>query len=367
MLRRTALLVGGTGPTGPAIARGLEDLGFEVVLLHRGNHEIPEVARLEHLHGDVFSEDGIRAALGGRNFDVAIVTYGRLRSVAEVLKDRVGHLLSVGGVPVYHGYFDPAVRIPPGLPVPTREDDELAREGEDGKSYRIARTEQLLFAAHPDATHFRYPFVYGPRQLAPREWCVVRRILDVRPFIILPDGGLTLVSFGYVENLAHAVMCAINRPDAAKGEVFNVADSETLTIRQVVELVTAELGYDWELLSLPAEFAVPARPLMMNQLTTHRVVDTAKLRDRLGYRDVVAARDAVQQTARWLVDNRPEPGGYEEFALQDPFDYQAEDRLAQWWRKSVCNPPDLGYAEAPGYGKAYAGPGTLIPRADTRI
>src|SRR5690606_29809103 len=150
---------------------------------------------------------------------------------------------------------------PPGLPVPTREDAELATEHEDGKSYRVARTEQLLFEAQPEATHFRYPYVYGPRQLAPREWCIVRRILDQRPFLILPDDGLSLITFGYVENLAHALLLAVDQPTVAKGEIFNCGDDERLTIRQVAELVTDELDHDWELVSMPAHLAVPARPL----------------------------------------------------------------------------------------------------------
>jgi nucleoside-diphosphate-sugar epimerase len=257
--------------------------------------------------------------------------------------------------------------MPPGLPVPTREDDDLATEADDGKSYRIGRTEQMLFERHPTATHFRYPYVYGPRQLAPREWCVVRRILDDRPFLILPDDGLSLIPFGYTENLAHALLLAIDYPDASMGEIFNCGDDEKLTIRQVAEVITDELGHEWELLSMPAHLAIPARPLMMNYRTTHRVMDTSKLRDRLGYRDVVPARVAVRGAARWLVENPPARGGYEESALQDPFDYAAEDRLAAWWRTAIAEPPDLGYDELPGYGKSYAGPGTRNVRADTRI
>jgi nucleoside-diphosphate-sugar epimerase len=364
---QSALLIGGTGPTGPPIARGLEERGFDVTVLHSGNHEVPEVAHFRHLHGDVFSEDGLRAVLGDETFDVAIASYGRLRSIADVLTGQTGRLMSIGGVPVYRGFFDPAIHRPPGLPVPTREDADLATEAEDGKSYRIGRTEQMLFEKHPTATHFRYPYVYGPRQLAPREWCVVRRILDRRPFLILPDDGLSLLPFGYVENLAHALLLAVDQPAASMGEIFNCGDDEKLTIRQVAEIITDELDHDWELLSMPARFAVPARPLMMNYRTTHRVMDTTKLRTLLGYRDVVPAREAVRVTTRWLVANPPELGGYEETALQDPFDYDAEDTLAAWWRAAVADPPDLGYDELPGYGKSYAGPGTRNVRADTRI
>jgi nucleoside-diphosphate-sugar epimerase len=366
-MTRSALLIGGTGPTGPAIAAGLETRGFDVTILHSGRHEVPEVARFRHLHGDVFSEPGLRDVLLRGTFDVAFASYGRLRTIAEVLRDRVGHLISIGGAPVYRGFFDPAVHAPPGLPVPTREDAELATEDDDGKSYRIGRTERLLFEAHPAATHFRYPYVYGPRQLAPREWCIVRRILDGRPLIILPDDGLSLIPFGYVDNLAHALLLAVDQPEAAKGQVFNCGDDERLTIRQVTEIVADELGHDWEILSMPARLALPARPLMMSSRGTHRVLDTSKLREQLGYRDVVPARRAVRLAARWLVENRPAPGGQEETALQDPFDYRAEDRLASWWQSAIADPPDLGYDELPGYGKSYAGPGTRNVRAKTRI
>jgi nucleoside-diphosphate-sugar epimerase len=363
----SALVIGGTGPTGPPVALGLEARGYDVTILHSGKHEVSEVAGLTHLHGDVFNEDGLRQVLGDRTFDVVVASYGRLRSIADVLRGRAGHFLSIGGAPVYRGFFDPAIHVPPGLPIPTGEDADLATEADDGKSYRIGRTEQLLFEAQPKATHFRYPYVYGPRQLAPREWCVVRRILDHRPFIILPDDGLSLIPFGYVENLAHALLLAVDRPDASMGQIFNCGDDEKLTIRQVAEIIADELHHDWELLSMPADLAVPARPLMMNYRTTHRVLDTSKLRTLLGYRDVVHARQAVRLATRWLVENRPEPGGYEESALQDPFDYAAEDRLASWWRTAIADPPDLGYVELPGYGKSYAGPGTRNVRASTRI
>jgi nucleoside-diphosphate-sugar epimerase len=366
-MSRTALLVGGTGPTGPPIATGLEARGYDVTICHSGAHEVAEVAHLRHLHGDVFSEEGVRQVLGAGSYDVVVAAYGRLRAVAEVLEGRAGHFVSIGGAPVYKGFFDPAVHTPPGLPVPTGEDAELATESDDGKSYRIGRTEELLFELQPDATHFRYPYVYGPRQLAPREWCVVRRILDGRRFIILPDDGLSLIPFGYVENLARALLLAVDQPRAAKGQIFNCGDDEKLTIRQVVEIITDSLGHGWELLSMPAALAVPARPLMMNYRTTHRVLDTSKLRTVLGYRDAVPAREAVRLTAAWLVEHPPTPGGYEETALQDPFDYEAEDVLAAWWRAAVAHPPDLGYDDPPGYGKSYAGPGTRRVRADTRI
>ena len=48
-----ALVVGGTGPTGPFIVNGLRDRGYGVTIFHRGTHEIPEIPdEVEHIHGD---------------------------------------------------------------------------------------------------------------------------------------------------------------------------------------------------------------------------------------------------------------------------------------------------------------------------
>ena len=133
---------------------------------------------------------------------------------------------------------------------------------------------------------------------------MVKRILDDRPFFILPDDGLSIIPYGYTDNLAHAMLLAVDRPEASMGEIFNCGDDEKLTIRQVVEIITDELGHDWELLSVPGDLALPARPLMQNYRTTHRYIDTTKLRDRLGYRDVVPARSG-RPPCRQLAGGQP--------------------------------------------------------------
>ncbi|MGI9601428.1 MAG: NAD-dependent epimerase/dehydratase family protein [Acidimicrobiales bacterium] len=369
MSRPAALLVGGTGPTGPHIAAGLEARGHTVTVLHTGGHEIDDVAHLEHLHADVKSGAAVAEAIGDRTFDVAVVTYGRLREIAEVLVGRVGQFLSVGGAPAYRGFFDAGRWDPAGMPVPTGEHAPKSDEGDDGKSYRVRRTEEAVFEHHPAATHFRYPFVYGPRQPVPRDWYFVRRMLDGRDRIVVPDGGLTLMSSGYVENLAHGLVLAVGN-DRAAGEVFNLADREVLTLSQAGACCAAELGVEVVFESIPWALAPCTRPLVGQDRTTHRVLDVAKAVERLGYTDVVPAREAVARTARWLVDHRPEPGGFEERILEDPFDYEAEDHLLAWWDQAVASFADPYTARdeaSPGYGLHYGGPGASYQRPDTRI
>jgi len=310
------------------------------------------------VHTNPFDEAALREALGARTFDVCVATYGRLRVTAKVMAGRCGRFVSVGGAPAYSGYMNADAWTPAGMPVPTREDARtVPGESEDAKGFRIRRTEEAVLAIHPTAAHFRYPYVYGKYQLLPREWLVVRRILDRRPFIVVPDDGLTLCHYGYAQNLAHALLLAIDKPEASAGEIYNCGDEEILTLRQVIELVTAACGAQLELVSMPWELAVCARPLVMQQRTTHRVLDLTKLRVQLGYRDVVPAREALAATARELLANPLERGGKEEKSLTDPFDYAAEDDLVGSWRRALASVPPPKFAREPGFTLSYSGPG----------
>jgi nucleoside-diphosphate-sugar epimerase len=354
-----ALVIGGTGPTGIPLVRGLVDRGYDVSIMHRGLHERAETpATVQHVHADPYDDGALRDALTTDRYDVVVAMYGRLRRIAELTAGRAGQFVSVGGVPAYRGWMHPWLHDPAGLPVPVAEDAPMVTEPhEDEKGYRIVRTERAVFDHHPLAAHFRYPYVYGPYQLVPREWLIVRRVLDGRTRIVVADDGLTLHHHGYTENLAHALLLAIDEPATAAGNVFNVGDEEVLTIRQVVELVCTALGHTIEIVSMPYEIAVPARPLLAQPLPTHRVLDLTRVRTVLGYHDVVPAREAICRTAHWLAAHPCERGGQEETVLTDPFDYQAEDELIDAWQHALSTLDTSRFASEPGYGLAYSGPG----------
>jgi nucleoside-diphosphate-sugar epimerase len=338
--------------------RDLVAHGHAVTILHRGTHERAETpAEVVHLHADPFQAKSFADSLGSSTWDVVVAMYGRLRTVAQATSGRCGHFVSVGGVPAYRGWTNAWIDEPAGLPVPVPEDAPLIDDpATDDKGYRIVRTEEAVFAAHPGAAHFRYPHLYGPYQPVPREWSVVRRILDGRRRLIVADEGLTLHHHCYTENCAAAVVLAVEHPERSAGTIFNVGDGEVLTIRQMVELCAIELGADLELVSMPYDLAVPAWPLLEQPMPTHRVLDLTRVHTQLGHCDVVPARNAVRRTARWLADHPPERGGLEEQVLTDPFDYASEDALMDSWlaaRSTVVVPE---FAVQPRWGLAYSGP-----------
>jgi len=352
-----ALVVGGTGPTGPFIVNGLLARGFAVTLFHRGTHEQGEIpAHVEHVHGDPHFRETIDAALAGRRFELVVATYGRLRHVAEALVGRTDRLIAVGGFSTYRGALEPGRLRPTGLPVPVAEDFPLvASEQEHRFAALMAQAEAAVMAAHPSATLFRYPYVYGPHQLLPREWCIVRRLLDGRRRIIVPDGGLSLTMHGYAENLAHAILLAVDRPAASAGRVYNCGDLRQLTIGQIVEVVAAALEREVELVSLPRALAWPAHALALGGLP-HRLLDLSRIRDELGYRDVVPAEEAIARTARWYAAHPPARGGDVEQRLGDAFDYAAEDELMDRYAKFVDGLGPLAHGARPDDHHPYAHP-----------
>ncbi|MEL7155068.1 MAG: hypothetical protein AAFN30_00560 [Actinomycetota bacterium] len=350
-----ALVVGGTGPTGPHVVNGLLARGYEVTILHTGRHESPDVPdSVVHLHTDPFDHDASSTALADASFDLGVVMYGRLRMLAPLLQGKVGRLVTIGGVGAVQGWVDPRDLFPTSMTVPAPVDAPLAGADEPiGKIRRIVATEETVFEHHPHAVHLRYPMLYGPRQLIPREWPFIRRALDRRPTLIVGDGGLTLKSASYVENAAHAVLCAVDRADAGAGRIFNVTDTRALTLRQIAEVVADELDHRFEFVNLPYELAAPARPTVMHWSSGHRVVNTSELSSILGYHDVVEPEEGLRRTVRWLVDHPPTPAN--EALLQDPFDYEAEDELIRRWRNAVAAFEPPTFASEPGYGAAYYG------------
>lgn len=73
-----ALVVGGTGPTGPYIVQGLLDRGYDVSVLHRGYHETDELPPVPHIHGDPFDKDALARDVANQYWDLVVCTYGRL-------------------------------------------------------------------------------------------------------------------------------------------------------------------------------------------------------------------------------------------------------------------------------------------------
>ncbi len=248
------------------------------------------------------------------------------------------------GAPAYLGWLDQAHAPNGRLVGPLREDDPVVRDPSVNKLCAlVVATEDSLLEHNKkgdfQTTIFRYPNIYGPRMLNPREWCVVRRVRDGRKFIILPFGGMTFHERTYAENAAYAFMLAVEKPSAAAGQVYNLAEERKYSLRQVVEVVLEVMGAKMEFLDLPWDWAEAGKPFIRHW--HHKLLDSTKIRQQLGYTEIVPTPVAMRRTVEWYMKNPLKPGCEEEKTLQDAFDYAAEDRVYE-----ICKETSVRLAEA---------------------
>ncbi len=337
-MAQSALVVGGTGPTGPHILRGLLERGYDVSIFHRGTHEPPDLPEVRHVHGDPHFAETIDVAVGRGKYDVVLAAYGRTTLLAEAFRGRAGHFLAIGGAPRYAGFNEPHRLIPGGPALPIREDAPSAltvdAEGSPAIAFarRMVQVEQAVFAAHPDAIYLIYPIVYGPRTVWPWEWSVIKRVLDGRVALLIADQGHAVQSRVAAHNAAEFVLRAIDRAVAAKGQLYNVGDDLQYSVRQWVELLLERLGSTAQIVSVPSEVAPWVKAMYVPtsvSLGEHSLFDTSKARHELGYRDVVGVRDGIDELLAWYRANPVDPTRSPAFV--DSFDYDTEDALLRSW------------------------------------
>jgi nucleoside-diphosphate-sugar epimerase len=320
-----ALLIGGSGPTGPHIVEGLRQRGYRVAVLNRGVHKVELPADVEQIVGDPHFAEPLRDAIGARTWDLVIASYGRLAVTAEVFHGKAGRFLGVGGGPAVRGFFEPNNNFPRGHLLPIPEDAAKPGPGDHKFETLVSAAEDATMRYHPTASIFRYFYVYGPRQVMPQEWSIVRRVLDGRRTMVMVHGGLGLFTHAHASNAAHTVLLAVDKPEAASGRIYNVGDEHQLNKRQIVEVAAKTLGVEMDIVSIPNVLSAKlAAPL---STTEHKLIDNSRAKHELGYRDQISALDGFAQTVRWYADHPLERGGEFEQRLHDAFDYEAEDKL----------------------------------------
>ncbi len=345
---KTALVIGGTGPTGPFIVNGLIDRGWDVTIFHNGFHEVPFKKEIEHIHNDPHFRETFEAAIGNRKWDLVIFSYGRLSLAADVLRGHTGRLIAVGGATGTSAGPDDPRWGAIGQHMNIDEDSEITETNEQVNKFgfRMAQAEAALFqhhaAGHYSATYVGYPILYGPRQPAPHDWSIVRRFLDGRRKFIIADGGIKMESRAYVENAAHAVLLAVDKPEASGGRKYIVSDQKLYTMRQRIEAIAKYMDRQVEFVDMPYELAVPCHVLWRHS-RVHRIRDTHRIRQELGYRDVVSPEEGMRRSVDWLVGLDIKPDGEEESQLGDTFDYAREDKLIAQWESVRASMPAVDY------------------------
>lgn len=351
-MSKKALVIGGSGPTGPHVLSGLLERGHEVTMLHRGVHEPVGLPEVEHIHADPHFAETLGEALAGREFDIVVATYGRMKTTGEYFANRCEHLVCIGGVPAYRGFLEPQNSKPFGMKVLAKEGSPEADTADPPTKFamQILTAERSVLAKAAEgayrASYVRYPQIYGPRNIVPWEWAVVKRIQDARRFMILPDDGLWIISRCAAANAAAGILAIVDHPEIADGQVYNVSDEDQFTARQWAETVADIAGGALELIGIPSLIAPSALNEFLAPMSRpHMIVDDRKIRAELGHTDVVTAEQALRETVEWLRENPVRQEDYPTYPAK--FDYDLEDRLVEAYAEAVELVREKAFDEAP--------------------
>jgi nucleoside-diphosphate-sugar epimerase len=151
------------------------------------------------------------------------------------------------------------------------------------------------------ATSLRLPMVYGEHDYQLREEFLLRRVRAGRTRI--PFGaGMWLACRAYVIDIARGAHLVLKTPEAA-GEVFNLCEEKTYSMRMWSHMILEAAGSDAELVR-GADDVLPEDLKATGTMSQHIAASAHKARSMLGWR-TSGPEESLRTTVRWHLANPP--------------------------------------------------------------
>jgi nucleoside-diphosphate-sugar epimerase len=310
------LVLGGTRFIGDRIVRAAQRRGDEVTIVHRGSTEPADgpagdalAGHGAHIHIDRVDFAAIAARVGALRPDAVIDTCAMSQADADSVLPHLPDvpIILLSSMDVYWAY-ELLLADEGGQPVPITEDADLRRgryplrghiEGHD--DYDKLHVEPAYLAR--GGTVLRLAAIYGELDPQRREEFILRRVRAGRKRI--PVGaGTWLWTRAYVADVASAVLAALDAPAVAAGQVFNVGELATDTMREHAQRILRSAECDAELVTVPDE-DVPADLAVTRSAAQHFLCDSGKLARTLGWQPADTEL-AVSRSVRWHLAHPPE-------------------------------------------------------------
>jgi len=294
--------------------------GHQVVLLNRGSRPQPwEGDPLPEIHCDRNDAALLAASVAQEQFDAVIdmILYNaeQAQGAVAAFKEICKHYFMLSTRSVYVS----------DVTSPIREGDPLETNSDLAYGYHKAQAELVLQQAWREqgfpATILRLPAVYGEYDYQIRERYFIKRLLDKRSRILLPDGGAGVNQREYAGNIAAQLCFLLHKPESI-GEIYNSGHAKVQTYRSLVETAMRVMEQPAELWSAPTSL-FPAMP----DLAAPRIhiQSTGKL-EALGWVERYSIAEGLSRTISWLRDEPDEilPSHRNK---EKHFDYALEDEI----------------------------------------
>ncbi|MDI5981124.1 NAD-dependent epimerase/dehydratase family protein [Amycolatopsis magusensis] len=320
-----ALVLGGTGVIGRAVAGQLLADGWTVHVTGRDEARVPSGlvdagVRFSSVERD--DEAGLREALGSGVdllVDCLCFTAAHARSLIPLARHANSTVMMSSRAVYIDGdgnHVNSAVAPRFDGPVteqqPTVAPGSMPYDSPEGYGPNKVAAERTLLDSGLPVTVLRPPRVHGPGASSPREWYFLKRALDRRPAVLLAGRGADHSSAAV--NIGALVALVADRPGR---RILNAADPDAPDVLSISRIIAAAAGHSWREVLLGDD-----APAGLGRHPWHRVppiVLDLSAAYALGYRPAGDYATTVQEELRWLMSSPPRAAGPADF------DYAAED------------------------------------------
>jgi nucleoside-diphosphate-sugar epimerase len=325
-----ALVLGGTGQIGRAIAHRLLAAGWDVDLAGRNPAKMPaDLTDARFVAADRHDARQLEAAFGaGADLLVDCICYTAADAelVVPLARD-AGSTVMISSKAVYvdaagnHSNSDAAPRFdgPIRETQPTMAPGAGDYETREGYGANKVAAERVLLESGAPVTVLRPSKVHGVGAERPREWVFVKRVRDRRPAVFLARRGEGVDHTTAAANIAALVELAAAKAGA---RILNSADPDAPSGLEIARTVAGLLEHEWEEVLLDCD-GLGAHPWDAE----HPIVLDTTAAVELGYVPAGDYEATVADEVEWLVDSARRGG----LRIDDEFferflDYEAEDR-----------------------------------------
>jgi UDP-glucose 4-epimerase len=302
------VVFGGTRFIGRAIVEELAAAGHDLLIVHRGTLEPADMPAVQHLHAERADLPAHRKELAAFKPDGAIDCRALTRVDAETVLEGLPsgvRLVVISSIDVYRAFgalnqdleTDPVPLDETSAVRPTRYPYRDLMPGME--QYDKLDVEDVYLPR--GATSVRLPMVYGPHDYQLREEFILRRVRAGRHRIPFGSGSW-LACRGYVRDIARAVHLVLKTP-AAAGEVLNLCEDRTYSMRLWSRMILEAAGSDAELVRV-ADEVLPEDLKATGSMSQHILVSAQKARAMLGWTTSDPA-DSLRTTVQWHLANPP--------------------------------------------------------------
>ncbi len=303
------LIIGGTKFIGPATAKYFHKAGHHVTLFHRKKSSIPD--EYMQIQGDCNVSADIKRAIELAKPDVIVhmiaLYQSHIEALEQALEKRQMRAVIISSADVYRGYgVLTGLESGPIEPIPFTEQSALREvlfpyrgklETDFAYDYeKILVEKAALQSTVLDSVILRLGMVYGENDSNRRFSDVIRQMGSGADAIEISSGMAEFRSSKcYVEDVAHGIVLAAEKSPA--GEIYNLSHHDTFTELEWSRQIAKLMNWHGEIHINPDSITTGFSSGL--NLEQPLVLDTAKIRTKLGYDEVISFEEGLMRTIHW--------------------------------------------------------------------